>query len=215
MAEANGPTSLDLAKPRLDADVTQRCETGYFSKMRTKQIFAKWRPFIAASIGLGLLLAGCGGSGTTADSTSAVGRRAIDLVDTSRVEKFGGTAGDPRKLEIYVWYPATPDKGTTKGPFLPDAQAEIVAASLTGITKETIKSLPTSSYLDSSAAPGSYPVLIMSHGDGNPILEYSSTAEYLAGRGYVVVGISHTYNALCETAPLFLWSLFSPACSTM
>jgi pimeloyl-ACP methyl ester carboxylesterase len=57
--------------------------------------------------------------------------------------------------------------------------------------------VPSKSFIDAPVASGEsrYPVILMSHGDGGNPLIYSTTAEYLASQGSIVVGISHTYNA--------------------
>lgn len=143
------------------------------------------------------LAIGCGGSGSSKTQTNyAVGRTAIDLTDTSRTEKYGPTAGSKRKLALSIWYPASPAAGAKKGPFLTDAAAEGLAPSI-GVSKAVLQGLPTNSYINApmEASGTKFPVLIMSHGDGLPVLNYTTTAEYLAARGYVVVGVNHTYNA--------------------
>lgn len=140
---------------------------------------------------------GCGGSSTSAaPKLSEVGRAALDLTDIARTEKYGATAGTPRKLAVYLWYPSDIAATEPTGPFLTESQAEAVAPAF-GATKEAVMALPSKSHINASPTTnsGPYPVIIMSHGNGLPILNYSSTAEYLGSRGYVVVGVNHTYNA--------------------
>jgi|GEM_PF-2319072 len=142
-------------------------------------------------------LIGCGGSGPGASSTAeAVGRRESVFTDPMRNEAFGG-AGGKRKLGITLWYPAKPAAGTAKGPFLNTAQAESVG-NLLGFPSSALQALPTISTIDTSIASTRIPyrVLIMSHGNSMTSLMYTTTAEYLANQGYVVVGVTHSYNAL-------------------
>ena len=140
---------------------------------------------------------GCGGNNvSTATKLSEVGRAAIDLTDSSRTEKYGPTAGSKRKLAIFVWYPSSASATDPVGPFLTEGQAELVAP-IFSAPKEAVMALPTKSHIEATAKLGSapYPVVVMSHGNGLPVLNYSSTAEYLAARGYIVVGVNHTSNA--------------------
>lgn len=46
-----------------------------------------------------------------------VGRRITTWVDPSREEHLGGSPGQPRRLAVWVWYPAEP--GGTPGPYMP------------------------------------------------------------------------------------------------
>lgn len=142
-------------------------------------------------------LSGCGGSSSSSSPVSyKVGRTSFDWIDTNRTEKYGPNPGGPRKIVAYVWYPASPAQNATPGPFLSEIQATVLS-SLAGLPKETLLSLPTKSYINAPPVTNgaSFPVLLMSHGNTGAPLYYSYTAEYLATRGYIVVGISHTYNA--------------------
>jgi len=140
------------------------------------------------------LLTGCGSSNSDGGGYS-IGRQEIVVKDSNRKEIFGNTAGSDRELAVYVWYPATPDPSATKGPWLPDSTAELYAAA-TGFNVDSLRAVPTESYINApvrkSLTP--YPVLLLSHGNGASPLIYSTLAEELASRGYVVFGVSHTYN---------------------
>jgi dienelactone hydrolase len=68
-----------------------------------------------------------------------------------------------------------------------------------GADPTALARLPSRSHEEAPLATtrGLLPVLLMSHalGSASPLV-YASTAEALAARGYVVVGISHTFDAL-------------------
>jgi len=140
---------------------------------------------------------GCGGSSSTSTRVAtSVGRAFVPLTDPSRTELFGGVSGR-RRIGTYIWYPAAPASGARPGKLFSDAIADALSAATT-IPKSVFLSLPNNSYLDSSApnSANRYPVLVMSAGDGASTLAHTSTAEYLAGRGYIVVGVNHTFNAI-------------------
>jgi dienelactone hydrolase len=140
---------------------------------------------------------GCGGSSSTSTRVAtSVGRAFVPLTDSSRTELFGGVSGR-RRIGAYIWYPATPATGARPGNMFSDAVADALSAATT-IPKSVFLSLPNNSFLDSSAPKSAtrYPVLVMSAGDGSSALNHTSTAEYLAGRGYIVVGVNHTFNAI-------------------
>ncbi|MDX1933077.1 MAG: dienelactone hydrolase family protein [Capsulimonadales bacterium] len=161
------------------------------------------RKYFLSLVALAVLvpLTGCGGGSSKSDGLSSVGRTAFDWTDTGRAEKWGPTAGSSRKIAVYFWYPATKPANATPGPFLDTNQSAAVEPVL-GIPAATIRSFPTKSYINAAPTTGrAFPVLVMSHGNGMHPLLYNSTAEYLAARGYLVVGVAHTYNAA--------WTLFS------
>jgi predicted dienelactone hydrolase len=160
--------------------------------------FAGWAATAAC-----LLLAACSGGGDTTKSdeptTFQVGRTSIEWTDPTRDEQCGGMpAGTRRRLQAYVWYPAQPAAGASRQPLLSEAQVALLASGL-GATADSLRRLPSTSYADApvDARRAVYPVLVMSHAaGGSSPLFYASTAESLAAKGYVVVGLSHSYNAL-------------------
>ena len=149
-------------------------------------------------------LTACGGSDdSTADDsaplTFQVGRSSIEWTDNSRVELCGDVApGTPRRLQAYVWYPATPAAGAKPSALITGAQAALLSqAEGLDLDPAVLASLPSRSYDEApvDARRSSYPVLLMSQSNAAPSpLVYSSTAESLAAQGYVVVGLSHTFH---------------------
>lgn len=146
---------------------------------------------------IALAVVGCAGSGagTSASVTYSVGRVTRFFTDSARAEKFGGAAGSSRTLAAYIWYPCVRPKSGTAGPFIDEATATQLGPAI-GVPASTLMSLPTSSYPGQAAISNQkFPVLIMSHGDTGFTLQYTRTAEDLASKGYVVIGVSHTFNA--------------------
>lgn len=147
-------------------------------------------------------LTACGGSDdSTADDsaplTFQVGRSSIEWTDNSRSELCGDVApGTPRRLQAYVWYPASPAAGAKPSALIPGALAALLSQAQ-GLDPAILARLPSRSHDEApvDARRSSYPVLLMSQGNAAPSpLVYSSTAESLAAQGYVVVGLSHTFH---------------------
>jgi dienelactone hydrolase len=126
----------------------------------------------------------------------AVGRIDTVWVDASREEIFTDAPDDVRHVPASIWYPAADDAAplaTWIDPALAGRYAEA-----TGVPLDTVISLITVHARSGAAAAPSdtpFPVLIMSHGSGLFPALYTSTAESLASHGYVVIGVTHPYNA--------------------
>ncbi len=180
----------------------------------------RWRALPA--LALSLALTGCSGNSDNGQSddlalTQAVGRTTLEWVDSSRAERCGGAApGTPRRLQAFVWYPANPNPGAKLSPLVPQALSDVLVAG-EGLDPAVIAQLPNGSFDEAPLAPGGgrLPVLLMSHANGaSSPLEYASTASALAARGYVVVGLSHTYNVGVSAFADGSLLLGDPACIT-
>lgn len=125
-----------------------------------------------------------------------VGRKAIVMTDSNRVETYGTNAGLSRELMVYLWYPAHKEDGARLGPWLDENILDFFVNILGG-SRDSLSSLKTASYPNAPVLEQSekYNVILMSHGDGFLPFSNYSAAEFLASHGYVVAGVSHTYNA--------------------
>ena len=99
-----------------------------------------------------------------------VGVRTLELVDPSRPNPVGPGA---RSLTTEVYYPSTPD-------------------AVAGIPRDVISLLgiplfPNPSYRDVARAPGTFPLIVYSHGGGGIRFEAALKLEHLASHGFVVV----------------------------
>lgn len=129
----------------------------------------------------------------------AVGRTAVDWVDKDRMETFGATAGSPRELAGWIWYPAE-TSGAQPGPYLPPAWAEARESRIFGFFSFLIQSFAAvhSHAVDDAAlapAQSSWPVIVFMPGLGPISPDYTSLIEDLASRGYVVLSLNPTYSA--------------------
>jgi len=132
----------------------------------------------------------------------AVGRLEYDWVDQGRAETFGPGAGGKRELDVWVWYPAEAGAAQAAAPYLPGAwltarsgtqQPALLADFLTQdpgvVHSHAIAGAPL------AAEQSAYPVLVLQPGLGPILPDYTTLAEDLASRGYVVVGSTPTYSA--------------------
>ncbi|GIJ49311.1 esterase [Virgisporangium aliadipatigenens] len=124
------------------------------------------------------------------------------LVDESRPDPWVPT--ERRQLMLSVWYPARHDDGPT-APYLSPAESRLFMSRLTapGVPPEILSTVATHSTVDTPAKPrpGGWPVVVLSPGFSFPRATLTGLAEDLASRGYVVVGVDHTYEAFGVTLP--------------
>lgn len=147
------------------------------------------------------MLAACSEVDSDSDTQAnfSVGRSNLEWFDDTREELCGNpTPGSKRRLQAYLWYPAEPRPGSEKSSLLDQAQVAFLAA-LLETPSEILRKIPSNSYIDAPVANrnSTYPVLIMSHGGGGGSpQQYASTAEALASKGYIVLGLSHTHHSV-------------------
>ena len=111
--------------------------------------------------------------------SSPVGLRTLELVDTARLN-VAGTGPRPLKVELY--YPSTAD-------------------AIAGVERDAPLSLfPTPTYRDVARAPGTFPLVLFSPGNGSDPWLYVYLAAHLASHGFVVASIEHHGNHLFDTS---------------
>jgi dienelactone hydrolase len=138
----------------------------------------------------------------------AVGRVEYDWVDQSRAETFGPGRGGKRELDVWVWYPAETNTAQTAAPYLPGAWLTARRASqqptvLANFLIQDPAVVHSHAILGAPLAGGqaTYPVLVLQPGLGPILPDYTTLAEDLASRGYVVVGSTPTYSAAVAAFP--------------
>lgn len=130
-----------------------------------------------------------------------VGRVIATWVDTSRRGTLGDAPSEPRTLPVWIWYPA--QGGGSPLPYMPAEWARAREADR-GIGSLLFQS-PGSIHGHATDAPPSpqgapYPVIVLAPGLGPTIVDYTSLAEDLASRGYVVIGLNPTHSAAISVA---------------
>ncbi len=123
----------------------------------------------------------------------AVGETVLHLVDASRQDPF--YADRQRELMVSVFYPATdvgkyPRAHYISKTLIPDLEKRLGVG---------LPGLLTNSYTDAPALAGAaFPVVLYSPGAGDTRVYGTGLAEDLASRGYVVVTVDPTYEAIVE-----------------
>ncbi len=111
-----------------------------------------------------------------------VGVRMLDLVHRDRPDVLRGGLRD-RQLRVELWYPARAAEGTRYPTVLRDGTAAV---------------LHGRAGREAEAAPGDFPLVILSHGfPGNRML-LSHFGENLASKGYRVASLDHEESTYAE-----------------
>lgn len=134
-----------------------------------------------------------------------IGTITVELEDSEREEIYGPSPGIGRRLMAQVWYPAL-DQGEVD-PVLWSEDWDIVAPGVS-----TLMGFPgwflshtkySSSHGGSSVpvAPGTFPVVVYSHGWTGFRTNSVHQIESLVSNGFIVVAIDHTYGAVATRFP--------------
>ncbi|KAB7834444.1 alpha/beta hydrolase family protein [Streptomyces mobaraensis] len=132
----------------------------------------------------------------------AAGEEVIHLTDASRLDPWVPSSG-PRRLTVTMVYPAVPGTGTpapymTLGEAAGIIQRQKFPAS-SGITPQTLSGVTTHAFEGARPEHGKYPLVVLSAAAENPRMTLTSLATELAGHGYVVALVGHTYEDSGET----------------
>ncbi|MEU6550832.1 acetylhydrolase [Streptomyces sp. NPDC046915] len=124
-----------------------------------------------------------------------VGTVPLHLVDTSRPDPVAGP-GHHRELMAAVWYPARGVERRPRAPWTSPAVARALLTSL-GFPADVAVAPLTAGH---EGAPvlrtgRRLPVVVFSHGAHDHRADTTIVVQELAGHGYVVVTVDHTYDA--------------------
>ncbi len=127
-----------------------------------------------------------------------VGTVSFQLKDNNRREIFCKDAKEKRRVMIQVWYPAGNSGGQLAPfmPYCPDVHP-FLSAPIWSVVASHLWLISTNSRISAPILRSQlkFPVLIFSHGIMGGRIQNTTQAEELASRGYIVVGIDHTYDA--------------------
>ncbi|MFI9786410.1 alpha/beta hydrolase family protein [Kitasatospora sp. NPDC051984] len=132
----------------------------------------------------------------------AVGRDLLHLVDRNRQDPWVPSAG-LRQLMVSMYYPARAGSGTP-APYMTTEEARLLLERKTPtapIPPEAVAGVGTWARVDARPVGGRFPLVLLSPGFTFPRALFSSVAEDLASRGYVVALIDHTYESTGVTFP--------------
>ena len=128
-----------------------------------------------------------------------VGTQVIHMVDEKRSAWYGEESNGPREIMVRVWYPAQPQEGDQKAPYVYNEKliGNIVSKDF-GIPKYMIRNISNikgNSWSGVEPVDEKFPVLIFSHGHGGLKIQNTTQMEEMASQGYVVFACDHTYDA--------------------
>jgi len=115
-----------------------------------------------------------------------VGTTTMYFVDSTRQETHPHALGGNREITVQLWYPSS----TTSGPHA--AYRQLKETDLRSTYQAYIK---TDSLQDASIAKGRFPVILFNHAWRGFRNRSTYIMQELASHGFIVVGISHPYNA--------------------
>lgn len=139
----------------------------------------------------------------------AVGRTTWYLTDKSRGETYTANPNDSRELAAHIFYPAVVGPENERADYTSYPLDDFPSSS-SWLLKLLLKhlSMPKSwHYRNVQVASNNmkYPVLLFSHGNGSKTECYSALLEEAASRGYIVIGIDHTYDCAFSVLPNGRW----------
>jgi acetyl esterase/lipase len=134
-----------------------------------------------------------------------IGTVSLEIVDPEREQAYGPSPGSERRLMVQAWYPAL---GAGEGEPIPWSEDwDIVAPAVSNLMGFPGWFLShtgyTLSHAGSSApvAPGTFPVVVYSHGWTGFRTNALYQIESLVSNGFIVVAIDHTYLAATTRFP--------------
>ncbi|WP_033346296.1 alpha/beta hydrolase family protein [Catenuloplanes japonicus] len=129
-----------------------------------------------------------------------VGVRDLHLTDQDRADPWAPERR--RELMVTLWYPAASDRGRIE-PYATDEESRLILTQIgaPGVPLDTLTRVGAHGHTGAAAKHGSWPVVVLSPGFSFPRGSLTGLAEDLASRGYLVVGVDHTYEAAAITFP--------------
>lgn len=135
----------------------------------------------------------------TPSGPDPIGTMTVELIDRSRDELYGPNPGGPREFVAQVWYPAAADGD--EAPLVWSSDWEVVAPAISRNMGLPAWFLNHTQYSLSHArpivpiAPGTFPVVLFSHGWQGVRAITLNQVEHLVSNGYIVIAPDHTYVA--------------------
>lgn len=124
-----------------------------------------------------------------------VGRTITEWTDPGRADPLAPRAGTPRRLAIWLWYPATPPPDAAPAPYTPGEWGGLHLGGVLAWSETGFDKIRVHAAADVPVAAGRFPVVVLLPGLGFAAPQYTTIAEDLASRGYLVVGVTPTYSA--------------------
>ncbi|MBB5957227.1 dienelactone hydrolase [Saccharothrix tamanrassetensis] len=132
-----------------------------------------------------------------------IGWARLHLVDEDRTDPWVPTG--PRELMVSVWYPAAAARGD-RVPYATAEESRLLLAQygITDVPSDALTRIRTHARVGAPPLRTPHhrrPLVVLSPGLAFPRWTLTTPAEDLASRGYVVVGVDHTYEGAAVTFP--------------
>jgi predicted dienelactone hydrolase len=135
-----------------------------------------------------------------------IGTSILELTDDSRAEIYSGK-DEPRRFMIQIWYPADVKAGDERAPWM--ANAEIYAPAVATyidlpfyfLDHLALVEIPAYKNAAVAATNEPFPIILFSHGWNGFNAQNTGQALELASRGFIVIGLQHTYGAVTTVFP--------------
>lgn len=136
-----------------------------------------------------------------------IGTTIYHWVDYQREEPYTKDPNDKRELMVQVWYPAKEKGKMNRAPYINNSH-EIAkglekSLSIPAFAFNHLGLVKSNSFMEAQLSDSEkrYPVLIFSHGLSGFRNQNTFQVEELASRGYIVIGIDHTYDSAATVFP--------------
>jgi predicted dienelactone hydrolase len=123
-----------------------------------------------------------------------VGRTSFEWVDSTRTDPLDPHHG-PRKLAVWLWYPASADAQGGHPAYAPGLWSKLAFGAPVGWFETDFGKIRVRAVDGAAVADGRFPVVVLEPGMGFAAPQYSALAESLASQGYLVAGLTPTYSA--------------------
>jgi predicted dienelactone hydrolase len=106
----------------------------------------------------------------------------------------GSAQGEPRKVDVHVWYPAEAGTSAPKTVYRSSLYGEELYRDLWDPLSFEVETEFAREGAPMDSAGGPFGVIVFSHGSTNDPFDYAHTLERIAARGFVVAAPGHTNN---------------------
>lgn len=125
-----------------------------------------------------------------------VGRAIFTWTDPSRADPLSpDDPPGPRRLSVWLWFPAAGSSTGTAAPYLPGAWQGLHLPGPAGWGESAFDRVDVHTLSHADIAAGRFPVVVLLPGLGLSAPQYSALAVDLASHGYLVAGVTPTYSA--------------------
>ena len=135
-----------------------------------------------------------------------VGTFSYEMIDESRQEIYSGK-DEARRYMIQIWYPADVKPTDKRAPWMENAEifapaiATYIDLPFFFLDHLTLTDIPAYTNADVAVSEKLFPIIFFSHGWNGFNSQNAGQALELASRGYIVVGMQHTYGAVTTVFP--------------